>query len=288
MKSKSHAPKSFKQPIKVLVGYLSEVTEKDAKTFAMSVAERHNTSLDISWWFVMPFDNGYLYEVHEGGSGKAFMPSVVKYFQTALPASPDEPIRAYIPSATRTVQVDKEIEGLSAMLLPESATEEASDFVAPSASMHAAIPERKGVLIVGGVFLFAGFVALGVGATKRHQNFIEPPPPAPIKADLSILPIGQKAEIYRISAGGKEYVTALKFSIGADGQGKWEVLKKAIEKQAPPPAPAPMPQPGAEGATPATAGTPANSGVVTPAGGTPNPNTPATPAGGPQPIKKGP
>src|SRR3546814_16456282 len=80
-----------------LVGYLDQVTIKDAIAHAKGFAKRRFEAADASWYAVMPFDDGFLYEVHEGGAGHGYLAGV------AAALSPDDVPTVWIPRVRKSV-----------------------------------------------------------------------------------------------------------------------------------------------------------------------------------------
>ncbi|MCG5242921.1 hypothetical protein ACIU1J_24165 [Azospirillum doebereinerae] len=98
----------------VLYGFLEGVERRDALAYARSFARRTLKTSERCWYAVEPLWTGYLYEVHEGGPGRSFLPDLV----TELDANPGG--IALVPSGRRvfelTVRNGRPVGGL----LPEA------------------------------------------------------------------------------------------------------------------------------------------------------------------------
>src|SRR3546814_14554594 len=89
-------------PMTALVGYLDQVTIKDAIAHAKGFAKRRFEAADASWYAVMPFDDGFLYEVHEGGAGHGYLAGVAAaLYQDDVPT-------VWIPRGSRACQIRSE------------------------------------------------------------------------------------------------------------------------------------------------------------------------------------
>lgn len=216
--------------IRVLMGYLPEVSEKDAKAYALGIAEKHNESSQISFYGVFPYERGFVYEVHEGGLGKAYAPTILKYFEdNAESHTADTPLFAVVPASTRKLYVEKSERGIHCLLLPEGDLRAPSDWLTTGILLKAAVPSRKGVLFTGaGVFVAGTLAFLGAMATQ-YQPYLPPPKAGVEKVIFDNFPMAQWNSLTEAQASG--YVSALKFT-----KGKWEIKTK-IPETLPPPIP---------------------------------------------------
>lgn len=98
----------------VLYGFLDGVERRDATAYARSFARRTLKHSERCWYAVEPLWTGYLYEIHEGGPGRSFLPELVR----ELDANPGG--IALVPSGQRvyelTVRNGRPVGGL----LPEA------------------------------------------------------------------------------------------------------------------------------------------------------------------------
>lgn len=214
-------------PIRVLMGYIPDATEKDAKAYALGIAEKHNESSEISYYGIFSFDRGFIYEVHEGGAGKAFTPSIVKKFKEIIAKNNSEDgalnaelPSAIIPSATRNLMVEKGEDGINCLLLPEGDTQTPSEWLTTSALLTPAVPKRVGVFTTGVVVLVLGMLAMGGAMWSRYVPYEEAPKAKVVPVDYDKYPISQWQRVDAAIRSGKE-VSALKY----DGS-KWDVKVK--------------------------------------------------------------
>ncbi len=245
-------------PIRFIVGYLPGVEKRDARAFAQGFIERHFEGLDESGWHVMPHAEGWLYELHEGGIGKALLPSILQTLEAT-----DQSV--FIQTATRLVRVDRQDAGLTSLMMPEDLLTEPTEGILPSHNLTPARGDGKGWAYAGGLLMLAGLVALGLaaavhqgarvmyeaaldvenpqhtlGTLVRLAKLSVPESPAILpEALVSDLPIGQRK---RLTAGPGEYLEALRYQ-----KGRWVVdVKKISDEPAAPTLvadPAPVPGP---------------------------------------------
>jgi hypothetical protein len=231
--------KSLSCPIRVFIGFLPEVTERDARDYAFGVAERNCEQISISYFDAFKMNDGYAYEVHEGGSGRAFLPEIIKYFAAQSPfAKGAEATSVVIRTGTRTVQVERTLEGLQAFLLPEDAEEVPTDWLEPTTKMTPAIQTMTGVLVVGAALFTTGFLAMTLAMVSRIQPYDPPQAPAVKKAteSYSVSPLSRWSALQAVSTN--EYIKALRFS-----KGKWDLERGVPVAEPTSPAVTPMPAP---------------------------------------------
>lgn len=177
-------------PVMVLMGYLPEVTSKDAMDYALGMAEKYLTQVGMAFFYVTKHDRGFIWEVHEGGPGKAYGPEIsAKFGNNRLAGANGSPLKVVLDTATRKVEVSQGVEGLTAVLLPQGSTEPADTSIIPRQSMTPAIPRRKGLLITGALVLASGvLVSTLAGYFFRVQEFAAAPPRPVATVDAKLLP----------------------------------------------------------------------------------------------------
>lgn len=232
VKRASDKKKKFAElPIRVFIGFLPEVTERDARDYALGIAERNCDQLSLAFFDAFKCKNGYAYEVQEGGSGRALLPSIIEYFESLGPYSKAKASEAvYIRTATRTVQVERTHEGLQAFLLPESSTEAATDWLEGSSKMTPAVHTLMGVLVFGAAVFITGFLGMSVALYSRIQPYEAAPAPSVLKATDSYnnSPLSRWTSLQGV--GGSEYIKALRYR-----NGKWELERGTVESAQPTP-----------------------------------------------------
>lgn len=210
-------------PIQVLLGYLADVSEKDAAAYALAIAAKHVVADELAWYGVRKYQQGYAYEVHEGGAGKAYLPAILAKFDADLAGNPDaQPEPVYIQTAVHVVRVEHDNNrGLVAMHMPESVA--MTDTISPSGALKPVVATGKGVLLIGAVLLFSGLLALTAASFGRYRPYA-PKPQAPVaRVDLRPLPWAQWHRLTHQPAD--QYVTALVYKDGV-----WSV--KTAKKEA--------------------------------------------------------
>lgn len=242
-------------PIKVVIGFLPDVSERDAKEYAFGVAEKHFEQIGLTYYDAFPYGKGYAYEVHEGGHGRAYLPGIFERFERNGPFRTGEKTAVRIETATRLVEVSRTREGLTSILLPESTDASPTEGLEAGKALRPGMDKRTGFFILGVAIFTSGFSALLLAGTIfRLQPYDEPPPLKTETITTSSLPRSQWARVEALPPGS--YVKALRFK-----DGNW--LAPELEKPtvpAPPVVPASSALPAAPkpGNAPRANPTPAN------------------------------
>lgn len=87
------------QPNTVLFGYLEGVARRDADGYARGFARRVMATAERVWYQTEAFYTGYLYEIHEGGAGRSFLPDLI----AALETEPEGTV--LVPSGRRVFEI---------------------------------------------------------------------------------------------------------------------------------------------------------------------------------------
>lgn len=216
-------------PIQILMGYLPEVSERDALEYAMGVADKYVTQVGLAFYAATKFGGGYIYEVHEGGSGKAYGPELVRHFAEAGPFQADSPQVVHIKTAQRMVEVTRERESIGVVLLPDDTSVQVPEWLRPKKAMTPGIPRRKGMLYAGIGLAVSGTLAAGLtGAYFRLQGYAPAPAQPVVAVSSDVLPSQQWAHVRAVPLAGGEYIKALRFKNGA-----WQAPEvSSIEKDA--------------------------------------------------------
>ncbi len=215
-------------PIRIIMGYLPEVSARDAKEYALGMAEKHFEQMGLSHFDAYEFGNGYVYEAHEGGSGKAFSPEIIKHFEGLGPYQVGEVNSVIIRTATRFIEVQRMREGLAAILLPEAAEVQATSWLQPTKSMTPGFNRRTSFLYAGiAVFATGVLSMLLTGTVFRLQPYAEAVPQRVENISVTELPRSQWARIEALPPNS--YVRALRYR-----NDKWEPPEIVTEAPASP------------------------------------------------------
>lgn len=214
--ARNEKPKFLAVPVRVVIGYLPEVTERDAMEYAVGLAEKHFEQIGMSYFDAFKYGSGYAFEAHEGGSGKAYLPEIIRYFDSKGAFHPGEDVKAVIRTATRAVEVQRTREGLTAIILPERDETPPSAWLQPTTNMQPAIHKRTGFLIVGAALFTTGFIAMiFTSMLTRFQEYEAAPDPVVQRIDISQLPNQKWSRLTSIPAN--KFVRALRYR-----NGRWE------------------------------------------------------------------
>jgi hypothetical protein len=145
-------------PVQIVFGFQSG-SAKDVEAIAK---ERCLSKFapDIAWYAVAPFAGGYLFECHEGGSGVAYLPEVIRELSLNMAAG-----EVHVPSGDRLFRVAmrdghpvclKMSEQESKIALTKSTTV----LPKPTGKMKPAVKTGDGFVQVGIVLMAFGTIAL--------------------------------------------------------------------------------------------------------------------------------
>lgn len=211
------------RPIRLIIGYLPEVSRRDAIEFAQGIASKYFDQQGLTYYGAFEHDNGFIYEVQEGGDGRGYAPAIAEYFSTLGPFDSQRVDCVVIATATRKAQVQRQREGLSCILLPQSSAVEPTDWLVPSLPLEPALNRRTLFFKVGCFMLASGLAAMvSTGFFFRLQDFEPPPEVKPEVISAATLPRSQWARI--ASLPSNTYVKSLRYK-----NGRWEAPEVAVE-----------------------------------------------------------
>lgn len=251
-------------PISILFGYLPDVREQDAVEYALGYAAEFMQLHGMVYFEAFPYRQGYAFEVQQGGNGRAFLPEVLKYFNSKGDFVPGENVSVVIHTATRQAEVYRTRDGLDFVLLPEGTTKEITEWLKPTSAMTPAINRKTGFFVVGAVMFATGFAAMMVSSMLTRFQEFEPAPPVQVEyVKLADTPSGQLSKLSNVPENS--YVKALRYKNGAWEQPEFALdvemvrLQQEANRQAemaanPPVEPTPATQPNPVETTPVTGG----------------------------------
>lgn len=177
-------------PIQVLIGWVGESSRRDVLEHARGFATDHLETLETAWIAMAEFRGGTLFEVHEGGNGRAYLPELIE----AISRDPDQVL--WVPSGTKLNRVVtfSIVEGRPfSMMLNEgdSARVRASGQVPVERTgrMRRLSPRGNVVLAIGAT-LFAASLTILSGSAFLASRVDQQPVPS-LSYNAEILPHGQ-------------------------------------------------------------------------------------------------
>lgn len=146
-------------PVQIVFGYQSVGSAKDVESIAK---ERCVSKFapDISWYAVAPFAGGHLFECHEGGSGVAYLPEVIRELSLNMAAG-----EVHVPSGDRLFRVAMRDGHPVCLKLSEqeskiALTRSTTVLPKPTGKMKPAVKSGDGFIQVGAVLMAFGMIAL--------------------------------------------------------------------------------------------------------------------------------
>jgi hypothetical protein len=146
---------SLVPPNRIVIDFLEGVTNKaDAVAYARGFITSHFEVPEQSGYYVQALKDGFAYEVHEGGSRRAFLPAILKQIEN------DSNATISVRSGSRVLQVSKSPRGsFNAVLLPEELSSYLENVLEPDAKAPALTPFQMDNM----VWLFIGLGMAGLG-----------------------------------------------------------------------------------------------------------------------------
>ncbi len=258
-------------PYRVVIDFLEGTLRKqDAIAFARGFIEHHFDSLTNSGYYVAPYAGGYIFEAHEGGSHRAYLPGILSALERDPSAS------ACVQMARRVLEVKKSTTGIyTAILLPEGTEPQNPNKVFPEVGPKLIPFQRSGLtaLMVGTSIFGVGLFCLMVSTVVYLIDAAGLLSPPLAKVDYASLPLTQWSTLK--SVGGQQsasYVKAVRLQ-----NGKWMAVPGQRQDATPD-----IPTPGLTGfeaPIPTTPQSTSNNPLAPPMiGMPPMPTPPATPA----------
>ena len=200
-------------PVKIVIDFLDGITQKkDASAYARGFIESHFDVPSLSGYYILPLGGGFVYEAHEGGSQRAYLPRILKMIKDN-------------PSATISVRAGKRVlqisrgpkDSFNAVLLPEELSSYLENVIDPEDDGPRLIPYAT----PASVWMMTGAVIASLGALVFvlslgffiFDRLSDKPPQYDVMA-ASDLPMQQWHKIVsNVQPGG--YVAALRFQNGS-------------------------------------------------------------------------
>lgn len=212
------------RPIRLLMGFLPEVTQKDAQEFALGLAYKYCDQIGMVWYGAYPMDGGFVYEIQEGGTHKAYAPAIIEHFASLPPDEPGNPTVVRLAAGQRIAQIERARTGLSFILLPEDTVLPVNEEILPTKRLIPAVPTRPQALVVGAILFIMGTSSFIVANVARIQPYEATPNREVRIVDFNKLPSSQLDKMETIAGSGTSYVGALKLE-----KGKWVIDEISID-----------------------------------------------------------
>lgn len=214
-------------PIRVLVGFLEDVSESDALKYVQDLATRHFETSTLSFFKVFKFRNGFIYEAHEGGSGFSYVYEILDQIAKVPPTEAYSDF--YIKTATRPVKVSISASKVQAVFLTSSKVNEVNSYVtALTVKMTPAFDTRAGLKSAGLAIFGTGVVAFLLSMAVGRYQPVTHAELAPTKVTIENLPIAKWESIVSES---KLKASSQKLSKVEFVKNRWEpLIFKPIDK----------------------------------------------------------
>lgn len=210
---KNDAPESVSfRPKQAIIGFYSSIKKSDLELYVRGRA-RDAMSISNCYYNILPYRDGFIWELHEGGSGKGFAKSVLALL--------DQQSSVVIGLDDRSLRIaNKESGSFSCYLvaedddLPESEGVEFADKMKPMVTTGYAFYSFSKWCLFASIFaLFLSFTFKYVIYDKEEDIVI--------RSNDVKLPISKIQEIKNVMSDPESYVTSVMFK-----GGKWAIQKE--------------------------------------------------------------
>jgi hypothetical protein len=181
-------------PIQVLIGWIAEASKKDVLAHAYGIAEDQLATMLSAWIAITPYRNGYFYEIHEGGVGKAYLPGIIEL----LNRDPDQIV--WLPAGTainRVMTIGITDNVPYAVILTEAESslvrQSGQEPIARAGRMRRLVRSGQGVLVFGALLAMLSVGVLGL--TLTHARGLAQQPPTLVTYLPDTLPFRQVADL---------------------------------------------------------------------------------------------
>lgn len=181
-------------PIQVLIGWIADASKKDVLAHAYGIAEDQLATMLSAWIAITPYRNGYFYEIHEGGVGKAYLPGIIEQ----LNRDPDQIV--WLPAGTAinrvmTIGVTDNVPYGVILTEAESSLvrQSGQDPIARQGRMRRLVRSGQGILLFGALLAMLSVGVLGL--TLNHARGLAQQPPTLVTYLPDTLPFRQVADL---------------------------------------------------------------------------------------------
>ena len=203
-------------PIELHVAFLANVTRDDAEAYVIGYI-RSRTVSERVYYGLFPFRNGFIYEIHEGGSGHAYVPTLLE----RIAAFDGREFKGILISSRKKIQISHTERDFSTMAIPQDRDVRAAILIEPAYSRLKAIQFNHGfqmLLMTSALCLVAIGVLLAAGASRPQASeiYLE-------QVETTQLPL------YRLRTDELASVNERKVAIRFE-DGQWSIEKKQVEE----------------------------------------------------------
>lgn len=164
MLSKARSPMTL--PAAIHIGFMARIKRSDAIARLRGLIRRQVIAPETAWWFIRAIDDGFAYEIHEGGDGRAYLPGVLERLKA------ESGCAVHLRAGNRIVRVTAH-DGWPRSVILQEESKELLDAIPANARMTRFEPTSSGLLITSGVLLVTA--AMTFMATSVAVNSVSDP-----------------------------------------------------------------------------------------------------------------
>lgn len=209
----------FSLPKQVMVGFYANIKKSDLKNYLRAKAANHMVP-DNTYFGIRKYQNGYLWELHEGGSGKGILSSLAKKLEQQ-----DDII---IETSDKSVRVLKKSvgEGISSFALNSDDVVTPTEGIEYKDSLSPVKTTGFGFFVFSAIFASLGVLS-AVGVLIFKYGLYHQSEPLMFVIEDKELPVFQMDQINHVLSEPNSYLYQLVYKKGTG----WHMDKKTEEQK---------------------------------------------------------
>lgn len=207
-------------PNSILIGYYSDIKLHDLKAYLYNMAEEELV-LKSSFYQIIKYESGYIWEIQEGGEGKGVLKSLISLLET------HEDV--IIETSKRNIKIKKKDNGLGIVsyFLNESDNSTQTPGIYFSDKMKRLKSTGYPFYKFGKSILFAGIFCIFLSYTFKYVVFNKERMISHSAINIE-LPISKIEQIKKINASDNNFIESIVYK-----NKKWEIIESSTKKAIP-------------------------------------------------------
>lgn len=220
VKNQKNEPKAS-LPRLIMIGYMKNIKKDALITWLESTAEKYFDAPRSGRYYITKYKKGLAYELHEGGTCGAYLPSIIKHFRKS-----DDNRSVVIPTSTLNIEVTERESRLNSYRLLEDDDSEPSPEIKPSSIMTPIFKAGTGIFVFGLLVACLGVISLFGAVVFKYivYNYKEKPE---IYHQINSLPHEQAHRLSDVS--DDDWVVALTYK-----NKQWTTVKNSDKAETAP------------------------------------------------------
>lgn len=204
------------RPYVLIFGHLGGVPSRQALEYVRGLALKAVQEEAISYYGLHKTATGIAFEIHEGGPGKALLPSLLAHVKSWGPYEQGESHHVDVATNSRTVRVVRTASGgISSVQLSEGAAPQRPLDVAYGKALQPLAQTGDGFVLAGKVVFGAGALACLAAAAALGLGSVQAARSVPTRPAVAVPNLPSAGFAAMLAAGHVDGVNALRFQAGS-------------------------------------------------------------------------